>query len=480
MKKKKGTTFVGDFSRLAVGGLFSSVVGILVIPVLTRMYDPASFGLSAMFFSIASVLAVLACLRYEVTIVLPDDDGDAANILVLSVVSTAAYSLLLASVIYSISGWFESTHAIFEVLWVIPVYVFLSGLTLGLSFWSTRAKHFTRLSVVMALNKLSSSGLKLIFAFLGLASGLSLITAMVLAKLLDVVWLLFSVARLDGQYILRRMAVSRMMACARRYKKFPIYGSWSILLGVAAWQLPLVLLGLVFSPVVAGYYSLAFTLLEIPMSLVGRSLGQVFYQRASELESGDELASLVHGLFIKLVLFFQFPMLMLVVIGGDLYAVVFGESWRTAGEYVQVLSVWAYFWFLSAPFTKIFSVLEMQKNQLVWNAFNLVFRIIAIAVGWVMDSVWLAVILLAVFGSALYMYKIYLTLKVSGVQLPGVVRYVTYKFMVFGGAAVLVGFVGLLSTWQFSSLLAGSILTIVYLLYAVIEFRSTMIANELK
>ena len=53
-------------------------------PILTRLYDPDDFGLLAVYSGILALVLVVASVRYELAIPLPEDEEEAANIAVLS------------------------------------------------------------------------------------------------------------------------------------------------------------------------------------------------------------------------------------------------------------------------------------------------------------------------------------------------------------------------------------------------------------
>jgi len=70
---KKGT-FLGDTLKIVTGTVLSTIIAILTAPVITRLYNPSEMGISTLFFSITGVIGVIACLRYELAIILPEDD----------------------------------------------------------------------------------------------------------------------------------------------------------------------------------------------------------------------------------------------------------------------------------------------------------------------------------------------------------------------------------------------------------------------
>ena len=72
--------FSRDVLTLVTGTTVSLIITLLASPIITRLYGPAAFGLLALFTSITGILGVIVCLRYELAIVLPKTDEEAANI----------------------------------------------------------------------------------------------------------------------------------------------------------------------------------------------------------------------------------------------------------------------------------------------------------------------------------------------------------------------------------------------------------------
>ena len=78
------TGFAANVSKLIFGSIFAQGIGVLIAPIVARLFAPEAFGVAALFASITSIIGVLACLRYELSIVLPKTDEEAANLLGLS------------------------------------------------------------------------------------------------------------------------------------------------------------------------------------------------------------------------------------------------------------------------------------------------------------------------------------------------------------------------------------------------------------
>jgi len=417
--QKNQTSFVGDLTRLVSGTGVASLISLLAVPVLTRLFPPEAFGVAAFFTAIVVILSRLSCLRYEMTIVLPQEAKEAANLLGLSILICVLFALFLVPVAYIVTplvaSWVDMP-ALALFLWFVPLAVFISGIYMALSFWSTRTKHFARLSISSVLEEFFSAITKISGGFLGYIGGGMLIIGGIVGKTMATVILGGQIWRDEGRFFLHHVSFSSMWAGFKRYKKFPLFGSWSILLGVGAWQLPVLLLGVFFSPVVVGLYALGFRILQMPMYLIGNAIGKVFMQRAAEAHHNNELSFLVKKVFEKLVQIGLFPMLLLTIMADDLYIVAFGERWEEAGVYTQILSIWAFFWFLSGPFTSIFAILERQEAQLKWNICNFSIRLLSIVIGGYYGSALLAISLLGISGTLIYGAKVLLTLHFSSVK----------------------------------------------------------------
>ena len=172
-------------------------------------------------------------------------------------------------------------------------------------------------------------------------------------------------------------------------------------MNMVSWQLPALMLTRFFSATVAGHYSLGLRVLQMPMSLVGAAISQVFFQRAAELRSQNTLTPLVENAFRRLVFIGLPPMLVLGIIGRELFSFMFGANWMEAGIYVQILSIWTFFWFISSPLSNIFTIMERQDISLKINICNIFMRFLSLWIGGICQNPRLAIVL---FASLRYFY----------------------------------------------------------------------------
>jgi O-antigen/teichoic acid export membrane protein len=115
----------------------------------------------------------------------------------------------------------------------------------------------------------------------------------------------------------------------------------------------------------AGLYSLAYRMVSLPGSLVGGAVANVFLPHAAEAYRDgtlDELLINVHLILSRLVM----PASIFVAIfAPELFAFVFGEEWRDAGQYAQWLTVMLYVQFIYSPVSTSFGIINRQEVGLL-------------------------------------------------------------------------------------------------------------------
>lgn len=428
----RSSAFGADVLTLVTGTTIAQVITICASPIITRLYGPETFGLLALFTSITSIIGVIACMRYELAIMLPKSDVEAANVFGLSIIfviivsiATIPFLIILQQPILLVLN----APQLSPFLWFIPPMIFASGIFLALNYWNSRTKHFHRLSIARVMRSGASTGTQLGMGFLGLASGGALIGASILGQIVSTFVLGIQIMRDHLSFFKQNITWKGMINVLKRYSNFPKYDIWSALLNTISWQIPIFLLSYFFSTTIVGYYSLGMMMIQMPMSFIGGAIAQVFYQRASMVKNDGQLGPLVENIFTILVKLGIFPMIVLLLIGKDLFAVVFGPQWAISGTYVQILSVWAFVWFISSPLSTVASVLEKLSWGLYLNIFIFSTRVISLVIGGLLGNVLIALLLFSISGFIVYGYLCVKIMQYSHVPFKNIQKIVYTNFI---------------------------------------------------
>ena len=404
---RKKNTFAGDVLKLTTGTAFAQMLVVLSTPILTRLFNPEAFGTFNIYASIVNVIGVIACLRYELAIVLPKTDEEGANILGLSLFFSIIVSLVLVPIVWFVKipvlTWMKALDL--EPFWgLVILSVLFTGFFTALNYWNTRTKDFGRLSIAKAGASLVMVASQLGAGFVGWVSGGSLITGNIVGLLTSTGILGVQIWRDDGNLFRQSIRPAELWRVMLRYYKFPLVSSWAGVLNTISWQVSTFLLAFYFDKTVVGFYALGNNVLRMPMNLIGASIAQAFFSRASEAKNNGNLQQLVESTFRQLVSLSLFPLLLLTIIAPELFIVFFGKNWAEAGVYTQILSIWMFFWFISSPLSNLYFILEKQEFILNLNIAIFITRVLSLLIGGVYHDAHLALILFAISGILTYGY----------------------------------------------------------------------------
>lgn len=411
-----GGGFVSDVMKLVGATTVAQILAMVASPIVTRLYGPEAFGVYAVFLAIIGTFVMVICLRYELPIVLPRTDREAAPLLWVSITIAGLVSLVLVPPAFLYSSEIEQAFnapGLSQWLLLVPVTLFAAGIFQALNYWNTRTRRFGRLSAAQITRSIAIVGTQLAAGFAGLVSGGSLIFAAFAGYLGATVMLGVLIWRDDGRLLREGLDLSAMVRGMKRYRNFPLIDTWSALLTNISSELPVFLLASFFSTSVVGGYSLGLVVLQIPLSFIGSSFSQVFFSSAAAARHAGEaaLAHMVEETVIRLIILGSLPFLILLVIGRELFMVVFGAPWAEAGVYAQILSPWILLAFVSIPISSLFSVLERQRDSLILNVVALPLRAGALVIGGVLGDPLIALALFSgvgvvyVGGTAVYLIR---------------------------------------------------------------------------
>ena len=388
---------VRNFTKLLSANVVAQVIGLVVYPILTRIFSPDDFGLLNLFMSIGGVLIVLSTAEYYYAIVLPKEEKDGNSVLGVGFVWLLVITILIAiSVLFSgpISAVFNSPKLALYY-WMMPLYVFSVGAWNLLNYWYIRHKEYNPISTYQISQNLFSAGGKLAFGYGGVMTG-GMIYSVVIAPILS---LLTSVlgCRIKLMQAIRKIKWADVRKQAIEFRNFPCFVLPKSLINILAGQMPVLLLTPFFGSRAVGFLSLALLLGYTPIGTVTRAVYQVMYQSTMDrvhrsLPIGDIFrkfllyaSAIVVPVFV--VLWFVLP---------DLTAWLLGSDWCLSGEYIRWMLPWLYVSLLSCSINYLFDVFMKQKWGLFFEIVLAVMRVLGLAIG-----VWANDFMLAIIGYSL-------------------------------------------------------------------------------
>jgi len=383
---KIGSGFWRPVLLLVSGNGVGQLITFLSIPILTRMYPPENFGVLALFTAVVLTLTVVVNGGYEWPIMLPEEESEAQNLVVISIwvslgVSCGILLLALVSEIASIAprGW-----TLFDYWkWVVPVSLLMEGLLNPIKIWINRQRKYRLLSSIKIARSCFQAGVSLLMGWLdilpmGLIWGF---WAGQIAALGVALVYYISTAGIAGF----RINLQSWQMLTHTYRDFPQYSILSTLFVTLSKQLPFFLFPLLFidGDTINGFFSKAEQLLLAPISLISMSIGSVFFERASQASRrGDAfLAKETRDTFHRLCVLGLPSLIIGLFIGPTLYQWLLGPEWKVSGEYARWLSPYLYVLFLMTPLSCLVDIRRTLRSFLWITFFLLLGRFCLLYVG---------------------------------------------------------------------------------------------------
>ncbi len=394
------------------------------LPLLSRLYSPADFSLLAVFSSLAAILSVAACLRFDIAIPLPQDDREAMDLLTMSLLSALLVSLGLLAFVLLAPNWIVTQlklPALQPYLSLLPIAVLLASVYSALQMWFVRQKAFSLIARSRVMQSAASSAVQVgsgvwTHSPAGLLIGHMLNTG-VACFVLSL--RLFSGAQ--HRAMVQGTTLQSLKGTWQSYARFPKYSTWEALCNSAAIQLPVILIASLAAPAEAGHLMLATYVMQAPMALIGGAVGQVYLSHAAHEYQQGQLhtftAKLLHGMVKTGV----GPLLAVGITAPMAFGLIFGTEWTRAGALVAWMTPWFIVQFLATPVSMALHVTGHQRAAFFLQVANLGVRVLSVwavahlAAGWMSETY-------ALSGLVVYAAYLFLVLRFTRVDARSVGR----------------------------------------------------------
>lgn len=412
IKKITSTKSIKSVATLASATAGGQLVLVLASPLLTRLYTPEQFGVLAIFSSMLGVIVVVSSLRYELAIPLPRSQRNGKSLLSIALginVLWAALVLVLVSWLREPVAELTGVPSLVSFLWLLPIAVLCMGSYRSLNFWAVRNKDYRRIAKTKISQSISNVVIQVSGGLVGLGA-LGLLLGQVAGQAVGVL-------RLGRGLTLRALFLnkganrSRTWVLVRKYSRFPKYDVPAAFVNTVSNELPQLMFTALFNPAIAGFYLLAQRVLASPLNLVGQAVAQVLYGNAGEAIATGTLGVIVSRVVLTLTALVVLPSLVIFFWGDELFALIFGERWREAGQVAAILMLGIAAQFVYSPISLTLLAMEGQHINLGLNLTMILLRGLGIYWGWLQSDALLAVLGFSLAG--FFTYVLGITLVIS-------------------------------------------------------------------
>ncbi|MFY8127750.1 MAG: oligosaccharide flippase family protein [Chitinophagaceae bacterium] len=379
------SAFIKNVFAVSFASVITQVMPIFTAPILTRIYSPEDYGLLGIILVVCNLIGVFITFGYSNAIITAVDDKEAESVLALCLKSiliiTTCTCIFLLVFAKSIAKFISIAD--YSLLIFIPVNVFLGGFSSVYGTIATRLKYFKMLAINRVIAVVASSVCSIIIGLL-FKNVIGLLIGFLIGQIITGFVLFYLIQKKQVLPSISELIKSTTKVVAKKYKNFPLYSLPSEFINNFSNQIPIFLINkFSINPQAAiGHYNMSNRMLGMPISIISTSIGEVFKQRAAQdYNQSGTCRPIFLKTFKTLVLSAIIPFLIIGLFGSNLFAFAFGEKWRAAGFYSQILAVMFFFRFTISPLTYVFFVAGKQKLDFVLHQLFVVFGFLSLYIG---------------------------------------------------------------------------------------------------
>jgi O-antigen/teichoic acid export membrane protein len=265
-------------------------------------------------------------------------------------------------------------------MFVAPVCAFATVVYNCFNEWCVTNKYFVGLSINKIINTSSIALGKLGFGF-SLFSASGLILGDLLGRIISAGTCVFRAFQLDGSFF-AKVKRTEFLPIYKKYNNLPKLLMPDQILNYIGGSLHVFVIGSYFSIADLGFFSLAASILTVPVTVISAAIKDVFRQRANQefIETGSCRPTYVKLLLpiSVLAIVFSIPLYFLLPKG---FTLLLGEQWSRAALFAQILLPMFVSNFISMSLGGVLVIAQKLWASLSWQVFTIIVSILSFYIG---------------------------------------------------------------------------------------------------
>ena len=350
------------------------ILPILAIPLLSRLFSPADFGVLAVFASIVAFTLSFATWRFDW--LLPNEKSKivAANLCAAGGIILVGFVLILTLVLFVapeavvIFGPLAGSE---KNLWLLPLALLAGGVRQILGGWQVRTGDLRLVGRATIAQSTSNVAFSISTGLAGLG-GSGLIASSIASTWTGLLILAANSTR-DLRHSMARVSFKTVTLAAERYRSSASWSTLVSLVNASSLNAPVVALAWFYAPQQVGWYALVSRMVASPVGTLSSALGQSFWAHAAEFARNGNYDGL-RASYLKMTL-------RLALASGAIAAACLGaplflgpllgaEQWTGAGYVMMAMTPFFVGSLVFSP-TNHLVVLNLQHLQLLADVLRL-------------------------------------------------------------------------------------------------------------
>lgn len=332
----KHSTFFKSITTLATGSFIAQIITVLAAPITTRIFTPEQLGIYTLLITGLGIFGSVICMRYDLTIVTEEKENNVYALVILSTFITIVMSIIVTIGYYfylKSNGNYKSyVYACIFLLFLLIT----TGIINILTSYNNRMKEYKLMTQVYVIRTTTQNILMIIFGVMKMGV-LGLLSSQLFSQF-------FSLKKQSASLVgkkekLKKISYRNIKYVAMKHKNQLLFSTPAALANNISYSSLNIFIVFLFGSATLGFYSLSYRILGLPLTLISGNVSKVFFENASrEYEAnGHYRKSFLKT--VKFLIILAVPMLfVLEFIVPYFFSIIFGNAWKVAGTYIQILA----------------------------------------------------------------------------------------------------------------------------------------------
>lgn len=361
-------TFISKVLIIAGGTFGAQVIGMLFTPIITRFFSSEEYGAMSLYSSIIAIMVYFATLNLHKALPITDSIDEAKAILkicILNILSVSFFFFLLFSI---------DNDYILKNFGIGPLVPYKQWIPIGILFissyevllqWLYSMKDYKSITKTKLLQSVSGNLVKFISGYIHLGIN-GLLAGVIISQSFGTL----NLGRTCYNFLFKSKNHSMPLKLVfKKYYRYPCYSLPADLMDSVCNNIPLFILSYLYTSSEVGFYSLANTVINVPVTLTVVSISRVLF--AETAYNKDNTSTVLFDICIKSLKYTTFliaiPSIVIFLYGPELFSFVFSSHWKNAGSYAQIMLLRIIPYCLLLPISRFLEFINYQKMDLLVN-----------------------------------------------------------------------------------------------------------------
>lgn len=410
IKNNKKLMNVGKILSGTAGG---QLISLLALPILTRIYGSSVIGNWALLVSLTAIINSFSDLGLTDKIMIEENEESAFNIYATIKTLNIVIAIVVVGINFFIFNFFNiQNYSKLFLSFLLLINIFLTQQIQVCTVWFNRNKNYNILMKNPLINNVTFSTTSLILGLVGFTK-YGYFVGFICGQILTFIYLISKVSSV------KKVTLSEKIEVIKTSKRFIYFQMPSYMLVQIKSQLPTILIKTFYGFEILGYYSLAYRMLNLPVTLIAGAIGKVYFQTVAELHKKKaDIGNFTLNSLKKASKLSLLPLIIILSFGDIIVQIIFGQNFIVSGNIMRLMIFFGYFLFLSMATSGISTVLQKQQYILISSFFQIVTFSLGLFIGnYFYSSIYVGVFLLSLSYSVIQIIYFSYIFKSMGIRI---------------------------------------------------------------